>query len=296
MWIYLNDQFVKKEQARISVFDHGFLYGDGVYETLRTYQGRIFLLERHLARLRRSCDLIGLALPIKDDAWLSIFTEILNRNSLEDASLRLTISRGEGELGIDPGLCARPTVVVMAKSFVPYPARMREQGVQLQLVSVRRNPTSAQSPQIKSLSFLNNILAKQEAVQAGAYDALMLNMDGQVTECTTSNIFFVANQRLHTPSVTCGILEGTTREVVMDIARNSGIEVEEGAYVAEEVLQADECFMTNTSLEVMAVSHIGEHAIGHGKSGPTTMELWKAFQQNLERFLGPRVTVPQASI
>jgi branched-chain amino acid aminotransferase len=292
MWIFLNDRFVEKEHARISVFDHGFLYGDGVYETLRAYQGRIFLLERHLARLRRSCDLIGLTLPVKDDAWVSIIIEILVRNGLEDAGLRLTISRGEGELGIDPGLCARPTVVVMAKSFVPYPARMREQGVRLQLVSVRRNPQSAQSPQIKSLSFLNNILAKQEAIQAGAYDALMLNMDGHVTECTTSNVFFVANQRLHTPSVACGILEGITREVVIELARDLGIGVEEGAYAAEDVLQADECFMTNTGLEVMAVSQIGEHPIGQGKCGPMTMELWRAFQGNLERFLGPCLTVP----
>jgi branched-chain amino acid aminotransferase len=291
MWIFLNDRFVEKEHARISVFDHGFLYGDGVYETLRAYQGRIFLLERHLARLRRSCDLIGLTLPVKDDAWVSIIIEILVRNGLEDAGLRLTISRGEGELGIDPGLCARPTVVVMAKSFVPYPARMREQGVRLQLVSVRRNPQSAQSPQIKSLSFLNNILAKQEAIQAGAYDALMLNMDGHVTECTTSNVFFVANQRLHTPSVACGILEGITREVVIELARDLGIGVEEGAYAAEDVLQADECFMTNTGLEVMAVSQIGEHPIGQGKCGPMTMELWRAFQGNLERFLGPCLTV-----
>jgi branched-chain amino acid aminotransferase len=292
MWIYLNDRFVEKEQARISVFDHGFLYGDGVYETLRAYQGRIFLLERHLARLRRSCDLIGLVLPVGDDAWVSIITDILGRNGLEDAGLRLTISRGEGELGIDPGLCASPTVVVMAKAFVPYPARMREQGVRLQLVSVRRNPPSAQSPRIKSLSFLNNILAKQEAVQAGAYDALMLNMDGHVTECTTSNVFFVANQRLHTPSVDCGILEGITREVVIELAGDLGIEVEEGAYAAEDVLQADECFMTNTGLEVMGVSQIGEHPIGQGKCGPMTMELWRAFQGNLERFLGPCLTVP----
>lgn len=292
MWIFLNDQFVKKEDARISVFDHGFLYGDGVYETLRVYQGRIFLLERHLARLRRSCDLIGLVLPIQDDAWVSIVSEILVRNGLEDAGLRLTISRGEGELGIAPGLCARPTVVVMAKSLVPYPTRMREQGVRLQLVSVRRNPESAQSPQIKSLSFLNNILAKQEAAQAGAFDGLMLNMDGHVTECTTSNIFFVAKHRLHTPSVACGILEGITREVVIALARDLKIDVEEGAYSPGDVLQADECFMTNTGMEVMAVSQIGEDLIGQGKCGPITMALWKAFQENLTRWLGPVVTRP----
>ena len=293
MWIFLNDRFVEKEQARISVFDHGFLYGDGVYETLRAYQGRIFLLERHLARLRRSCNLIGLALPIKDDSWVSIMTDILVRNGLENAGLRLTISRGEGELGIDPGLCARPTVVVMAKSFVPYPAPMREKGVRLQIVSVRRNPQAAQSPQIKSLSFLNNILAKQQAIQAGAYDALMLNMDGHVTECTTSNVFFVAKKRLHTPSIACGILEGITREVVIELAKDLGIGVEEGAYAVDDMLHADECFITNTSLEVMGVSQIGEHPVGQGRVGPMTRELWRVFQQNLERFLGPCLTVPQ---
>lgn len=292
MWIFVNDRLVEKEQARVSVFDHGFLYGDGVYETLRAYQGRIFLWERHLARLRRSCDLIGLALPVQDDAWVPILTDLLVRNGLEDAGLRLTISRGEGELGLDPGLCSRPTVVVMAKSFVPYPARLREQGVRLQIVSVRRNPQAAQSPQIKSLSFLNNILAKQEAVQTGAYDALMLNMDSYITECTTSNLFFVAKQRLHTPSVACGILEGITREVVIELARELGMGAEEGAYAIEDVLQADECFITNTSLEVMGVSQIGDHPIGQGRVGPITMDLWKAFQQNLERFLGPCLTVP----
>ncbi|HNP29810.1 MAG TPA: aminotransferase class IV [Nitrospirales bacterium] len=295
MWIFLNNEFVKKEEARISVFDHGFLYGDGVYETLRVYQGRIFLLERHLARLRRSCKLIGLTPPIKDDAWASIMTEMLIRNGLQDASLRVTISRGEGELGIDPGLCPRPTIVVMAKSVVTYPAHMREQGVRLQLVSVRRNPESAQSPQIKSLSFLNNILAKQEAAQAGAFDALMLNMDGHVTECTTSNFFFVSNHRLHTPSVACGILEGITREVVIALAGELEIDVEEGAYTAEDVLQADECFMTNTGLEIMAVSQIGKDPIGQGRSGAITMALWRTFQENLERWLGPAVTGPHAS-
>lgn len=295
MWVYLNGEFFKEEECRISVFDHGFLYGDGAYETLRVYQGRIFLLERHLARLRRSCEFIGLALPVHDEEWVSITTELLVRNELEDAGLRLTVSRGEGGLGIDPALCARPTVVVMAKPVTAYPAHMREKGVRLELVSVRRNPLAAQSPQIKSLSFLNNILAKQEASRTGAYDGLMLNIDGYVTECTTSNLFFVANQRLCTPSAACGILEGITREVVIDLAREVGIRVEEGKYTAEAVLDADECFMTNTGLEIMAVSHIGTHPIGQGTGGPLTMRLWRTFQQNLPRFLGPRVTTPKAN-
>ena len=149
MWIFLNDRLVEKEHARISVFDHGFLYGDGVYETLRAYQGRIFLLERHIARLRQSCELIGLELPIQDESWISIFTQLLVRNGLGDAGLRLTISRGEGELGIDPSLCVHPTVVVIAKPLVGYPARHRELGMCLHLASIRRNPESAQSPRIK---------------------------------------------------------------------------------------------------------------------------------------------------
>jgi branched-chain amino acid aminotransferase len=287
MWVYLNDRFVRKEHARVSVFDHGFLYGDGVYETLRVYQGRIFLWERHLARLRRSCELIGLELPIQDEAWMAIVEELLERNSLRNAGLRVTVSRGEGEMGIDPRLCARPTVVVMAKPIMMYTDQQREQGMSLHLSSVRRNPELAQSPQIKSLSFLNNILAKQEAVQVGADDALMLNMDGYLAECTTSNIFFVKNKRLHTPAVECGILPGITREVIVELAKERGVGVEEGQYTMEQLLQADECFITNTGLEVMPISRIGDRQIGQGIRGSLTHELWKAFDANVNRFLGP---------
>lgn len=287
MWVYVNGRFVTEEEATISVFDHGFLYGDGVYETLRTYQGKPFLLNRHLARLRRSCELIGLNSPLRDEEWSPILAELLHRNHLVDAGFRLTVSRGVGEMGIDPGLCLRPTVIVMTKALSPYSNEMREQGVRLELVSVRRNPLTAQSPQIKSLSFLNNILAKQEAVQAGAFDALMLNMDGHVTECTTSNIFFVRKDMLCTPSPECGILEGITREVIMELAGNAGLSIEEGHYGIEAFTQAEECFITNTGMEVMPVTQIGLKVIGSGKAGPVAMSLWKALQDHLLRFLGP---------
>ncbi|MGE0473814.1 MAG: aminotransferase class IV [Nitrospirales bacterium] len=287
MWVYVNGKFVPEEEAIISVFDHGFLYGDGVYETLRTYQGRPFLLDRHLARLRRSCRLIGLASPLRDEEWSHILAEMLHRNQVIDAGFRLTVSRGVGEMGIDPGLCLRPTVIVMAKALSSYSLKMREQGVRLELVSVRRNPLTAQSPQIKSLSFLNNILAKQEAVQAGAFDALMLNMDGHITECTTSNIFFVTQGTLCTPSAECGILEGITREVIMELAGGTGLTVQEGHYVIDAFTQAEECFITNTGMEVMPVSQIGQKMIGLGKAGPMTMRLWKAFQDHFPRYLGP---------
>jgi branched-chain amino acid aminotransferase len=294
MWIYLNDGFVRKEHARVSVFDHGFLYGDGVYETLRAYQGRIFLWERHVARLRRSCELIGLELPMQDEAWISIIAELLVRNGLQDAGLRVTVSRGEGELGIDPNLCPNPTIVVMAKPVVTYTDKQLEQGKILHLSSVRRNPELAQSPQIKALSFLNNILAKQEAVRVGADDALMLNMEGYLAECTTSNIFFVKNKQLYTPAVDCGILKGITRDVVIELADKLEVCVEEGRYTMEQLLQADECFMTNTGIEIMPVSRIGDIQIGQGRRGILTGELRKVFTENLNRYLGPCLTALNA--
>ncbi|MDH5587011.1 MAG: aminotransferase class IV [Nitrospirota bacterium] len=287
MWVYLNDRFVQKEHAHVSVFDHGFLYGDGVYETLRVYGGRVLLWKRHLARLHRSCELIGLELPIADDAWLPIFGELLARNTLQNAGLRVTISRGEGELGIDPRLCARPTVVVMAKPLVEYTEPQREQGVTLHLASIRRNPELAQSPQIKAISFLNNILAKQEAARVGADDALMLNMDRELTECTASNIFFVKHQCLYTPAVECGILQGVTRDMVMELAVEQEISVEEGRYRIEDLFQADECFITNTGFEIMPVSKIGDCQIGLGKAGPLTSALLRAFKANMTQYLGP---------
>lgn len=285
MWVYLNDRFVDSEDALVSVFDHGFLYGDGVYETLRAYDGRIFMLQQHLARLRRSARLIGLELPIPEKDWPSLLDEALMRNSLKDAYLRITVSRGEGEIGLDPRLCRRPTVVVVAKPFHPYPPELFSEGVKLALVQVRRNLPAALPPRIKSLNFLNNILAKQEAVQAQAFDGLMLNFEGHLAECTTSNLFFVRNGRLCTPSVDCGILDGITRQVVLLLARESGIPTEEGHYTAEALLEADECFVTNTSLEILPVREVHNTQIGSERPGPITIKLRELFQANLSRFL-----------
>ncbi len=290
MWVYLNDRCVRKEDARVSVFDHGFLYGDGVYETLRVYQGRVFQLERHVARLHRSCELIGLDLPIQDEQWNPIIRELLTRNTLQDAGLRVTVSRGEGEIGIDPMLCPAPTVVVMAKPTGAYSEKQLEEGLTLHLSSVRRNPEVAQSPQIKATSFLNNIMAKQEAIAMEADDALMLNMEGQLAECTTSNIFLIKARRLQTPAVECGILKGITRDVVMELAKEQGLTVEEGGYSIKQLLQADECFITNTGFEVMPVSKIGNIQIGQGKKGPLTQVLCTVFRKNLYRYLGPPLT------
>ena len=287
MWVFLNDTFVAEDQARISVFDHGFLYGDGVYETLRAYHGQFFLLERHLVRLRQSCELIGLDLPKQEKSWPALLEETLRRNKLTDAAVRITISRGQGALGLDPSLCPRPTMVIMAKPFQPYPPSLKKEGVRLEIVEVRRNPISAQSPRIKSLSFLNNILAKQEALRMGGDDALMLNIEGEISECPTSNVFFVKDGDIKTPSVDCGILEGVTRAVVIMLGEEQGLNFEEGRYGARELLEADECFITNTGMEIMPVSRIGEKRIGTGCPGPLTAKLSQLFQENVERFLTP---------
>ena len=290
MWIYLNDRFVSKADARISVFDHGFLYGDGVYETLRAYSGRLFMLHPHLARLKRSGRLIGLDLPIADKEWPKLLAESLTRNDLgpsnrTDAHLRITVSRGEGELGLDPALCKTPTVVIMAKPLASYPTHLFSEGVSLAIVPVSRNLASALSPQIKSLNFLNNILAKREATRVGAFDALMLNVEGRLAECTASNLFFVQAGRLCTPSVECGILDGITRDVVLRLAREHGMPAEEGRYDVGDLRQADECFLTNTSMEIMPVCTIDKRAVGSGRPGPLTARLRQLFRANLEQFL-----------
>ncbi len=287
MWIYLNDRFVEEKDAVVSVFDHGFLYGDGVYETLRAYAGRIFMRTRHLARLRRSASLIHLDLPLSEARWAALLEEALARNGLSDASLRLTVSRGVGEIGLDPALCPRPTIVIIAKPFQPPAPELYEKGVALAIVGVRRNHPATVSPQVKSLNFLNNILAKQEALRQGAFDGVMLHVDGSLAECTASNLFFVRNGTVQTPSVECGILDGVTREIVLQLAREAGIPVAEGRYPPDALREADEGFLTNTSMEVMPVRSIDGRIPGHGSPGPITARLRERFTANLARFLEP---------
>src|SRR6476620_10907669 len=205
MWIYLNDRFVKEDEAVVSVFDHGFLYGDGVYETIRSYGSRIFMQNQHLARLRRSADGIGLTIPIPDHRWLDLLHESMARNNIgnaqQDAYLRITISRGAGDIGLDPALCPTPTVVLITKPLHPPSPEHYRIGVKLIVARTRRNLPSALPPQIKITNFLNNILAKREAIAAGAFDSILLNWESHLTECTVSNLFFVQAGRLCTPSL-----------------------------------------------------------------------------------------------
>jgi branched-chain amino acid aminotransferase len=287
MWVYIDGEFVDRKEARVSVFDHGFLYGDGIYETLRAYDGRIFMLRKHLARLYRSADLIGLTLPVAPEHWPTLLRETMRRNALKDAYIRITVSRGEGEIGLDPELCLHPTVVIVTKPTLSYPAELFEHGVPIAVVAVRRNLSAALPPKIKSLNFLNNVLAKREARAAGAFEGLMLNAEGHLTECTTSNLFFVHDGQLFTPSLDCGILDGITREMVLLLAREQGIKTEEGRYSVDTLLASQECFLTNTSMELMPVRSVNGQPIGSGKPGPLLRELQRLYQANLPRFLEP---------
>ena len=203
---------------------------------------------------------------------------------IRDAYLRITVSRGEGGIGLDPALCRRPTLVIIALPFQTYPAELFQRGVDLSIVGIRRNHPAALPPQIKSLNFLNNILAKQDAIRAQAFDGLMLTTEGDVAECTTSNIFFVRGDRLCTPAVSCGILDGITREVVLVLAQEEGVTVEEGRYQPQALFHADECFLTNTSMQVMPVRTIDSRLIGGGNR-PVTTRLQEAFHRQLPRFL-----------
>lgn len=290
MWIYLNNRFVTKEQAVVSVFDHGFLYGDGVYETIRSYGSQIFMRDQHLARLRRSADAIGLTIPIPEHRWPALH-EAMTRNDVGheriDAYLRITISRGAGDIGLDPALCQTPTVVIMTKPLQPPPAQQYQAGVSLIVANTRRNLPSALSPQIKATNFLNNILAKREAIAAGAFDSILLNWESHLTECTVSNLFFVRAGRLCTPALACGLLDGITRDMLLGLAREAQIPIHEGHFGIEALTQADECFLTNTTMEVMPVTMVDRQPVGDGTPGPLTQQLHRLFIANRARFSEP---------
>ena len=289
MWVFLNDRFVRKEEAVVSVFDHGFLYGDGVYETLRSYGTRIFMRDQHLARLRRSAESIGLTIPIPDVEWPKLLHDAMRRNEVgtdhADAYLRITVSRGEGEIGLDPALCPRPTVVIMTKALHPPSAQLLRDGVSLTVAQTRRNLPAALSPQIKSTNFLNNILAKREAIAAGTFDSLFLNWRDELTECTISSLFFISDGTVHTPALDCGILDGITRSIIMTLAAEEDLPVREGYYHLTDLRKAEECFLTNTSMEVMPVSRVETYTIGDGRPGPLTRRLQARFAASRTRFL-----------
>ncbi len=274
MYIFLNGVIVPESQAVVSVYDHGFLYGDGVYETMRSYGGTVFMVRRHMDRLARSASLIRLKAP-EAESMIGAIHQTLAANRISDAYVRVTLSRGKGPIGLDPGLCGRHTLVVIAEPFREYPDTCYEKGVQFIFAKTRRNLADAIDPKIKSLNFLNNILAKIEAKERGAYDAVMLNAAGFLTEGTICNIFFVKNGILCTPSVEAGILDGITREIVIGLARRQGLSVEEGMFYPEDLLGASEVFFTNTTAEVMPVAGVEQVEFEVGQITRTLRSLYR---------------------
>lgn len=279
MLIYLNGKFVPREEAKISVFDHGLLYGDGVFEGIRSYNGRVFKLDEHLKRLYDSAKAIRLEIPLSLEEMREVVLETLRRNNLRDAYIRLVVTRGEGDLGLDPDKCRKPTIFCIADKIVLYPERYYKEGLRVITVSTRRNYVEALNPRIKSLNYLNNILAKIEGKLAGVEEAIMLNADGYVVECTGDNIFIVRSGSLITPPVYIGALEGITRNTVIELAKGMGIEVREEPFTRYELYTADECFLTGTAAEVIPVVEVDGRPIGDGKPGQLTLKIMEAFRE-----------------
>lgn len=275
MYVYLNGKIVPSKEAVVSVFDHGFLYGDGIYETLRAYDGVIFKIKEHLQRLFRSASLIGLTVPLEIDALKISIYETLLANKCRNAYIRMTVSRGRGEIGLDPDLCPEPTIVIVARELKEYPRAFYEKGIALIIAETRRNLKEAINPQIKSLNFLNNILAKIEAKKSGAYEALMLNARGKLTEGTISNLFFYKDGVLCTPSLDCGILDGITRGMIIDLAMREDLRVKEGKFTKGDLYSAEEVFLTNTTMEVMPVSKVDDRSYAVGKIAKLLRKTYK---------------------
>lgn len=282
--IYLNNKLIPKNKATISIFDHGFLYGDGVYETLRAYEGVVFKFEEHIKRLFRSADMIGLKVPKTLHEIKRAVYKTLRANNLKEAFIRINVSRGFGPIGLDPGLCPKPTFVIIANPFKDYPLQFYRKGVKIVIVNVRRNFKDALNPMIKSLNFLNNILATIEGQKKGAHEAIMLNYKGYIAEGTTSNIFFVKNNLLYTPAVDVGILDGITRQVILNIAEELMIRFREGKFTQKDIYSADEVFISSTTREIMPVNRVDDVKIGN-KIGKITKKLLMAYREKVAEYI-----------
>jgi branched-chain amino acid aminotransferase len=276
--IYLNGSLVPREQAVVSVFDHGLLYGDGVFEGIRAYNGRVFRLTEHLDRLFRSARAIALDVPMTRDQVQQAVLDTLRANGLKDAYIRLVVTRGVGDLGLDPQKCPRPTVFVIADTIALYPAECYTEGLEVNTVSTRRNSPQALNPNIKSLNYLNNVLAKIEARLTHAREAILLNLEGYVAECTGDNIFYIKGKCLITPPSAAGALEGITRAAVTELAPRAGLVPEERFFTPFDLHTAEEVFLTGTAAEVVPVIRIDSRPIGDGKPGPLTRELIRLFR------------------
>jgi branched-chain amino acid aminotransferase len=275
--VYLDGKLVEKDDAKVSVYDHGLLYGDGVFEGIRCYCGKVFQMDAHIRRLYDSAKAIRLDIPMTQDAMKQALVDTLKANNLEDAYIRLIVTRGVGCLGVSPVSCKKPSVIIITDSISLYPAELYETGMAVITSSIVRNHPNALSPQIKSLNYLNNILAKLEAIDAGVAEAIMFNHLGFVSECTGDNVFIVRDGKIFTPPPEAGLLEGITRDAVIKLAREQSIPVIEQNVTRYDLYTADECFLTGTAAEVIPVTKIDGRVIGGEKVGPITLKLIDTF-------------------
>jgi branched-chain amino acid aminotransferase len=276
--VYIGGKLYDKADAKISVFDHGLLYGDGVFEGIRSYAGRVFRLEDHVDRLFDSARAIHLQIPIGKVEMAKAVVDTLAANKLVDAYIRLIVTRGAGSLGLDPRKTTDPQVIIITDQISLYPEELYDHGLKIITAGTTRNHPNALNPRIKSLNYLNNIMAKVEGTNAGCLEALMLNHKGEVAECTGDNIFIAAKGVIHTPSTDSGILEGITRAAVIELAKNAGYTVVERSMDRFDVYNADECFLTGTAAELIPVVECDGRAIGTGRPGPISRELRQRFQ------------------
>lgn len=280
-WVFLNGEFVKKEDAKISVYDHGFLYGDGVFEGIRVYGGNVFRLREHLERLYHSAKSIMLEIPYSFEELQDIVVQSVRKNGYSDAYIRLVVSRGVGDLGLDPYNCSHPQLIVIVEQLAIYPKELYESGLEIASAGTRRNAPDVLSPKLKSLNYLNNILVKIEAHLSGASEAMMMNNEGYVAECTADNIFIVKGDQVITPPGYIGALEGITRGAIIEIADQLGYDMREEPFTRHDVYVADEVFLTGTAAEVIAVVKVDGRQIGNGRPGKTTKTLLEAFREKV---------------
>ena len=280
MKIYIDGKFYTEKTAKVSVFDHGLLYGDGVFEGIRAYHGRIFKLEEHVARLFDSAKAILLEIPMSPTAVMKAVSHTCWLNRVKDGYIRLVVTRGVGNLGLSPFNCRRPSVIIIAGKIVLYPPAMYRRGHDLVTVPTTRMPSSALNPAIKSLNYLNNVLAKIEAIRAGVLEAVMLNTQGNVAECTGDNLFIVRGGQILTPSVSSGALAGITRKVVIQLAsEHLGVNVQETTLTRYDLFTADECFLTGTGAEIIPSVKIDGRTVGTGRPGAITRRLMALFRE-----------------
>ncbi len=273
MKIYIDGKYYSEQDAKVSVFDHGLLYGDGIFEGIRIYHGRVFRLKEHIDRLFYSAKALLLDIPLSHEEIMRATVETCRQNNLREGYIRLLVTRGIGTLGLNPNRCKNPSVIIIADKIQLYPPEYYERGLQIITVPTTRNLHSALNPAIKSLNYLNNILAKIEANNSGCEEAIMLNAEGFVAECTGDNIFIIKEGQLFTPPLSAGALYGITRKVVIDLAREAGMQVSEPNLTRYDLFNADECFVTGTGAELVPVVKIDGRVIGEGKPGAMTKQL-----------------------